>query len=593
MSTTVDTSAPMPPRHGAGRPGFRALWGRARPHRRTIFLAIALGFVGIAVDLAQPLAARTVINAVSDDGSLRNAVLILVGLVVVGAVIGAMHYFLLERTAEGIARDARLSLAGRILRLRLPDVQRFARGDLLSRMSSDTTLLRSATTTGIAGGVNGVLSLVGSLILMAWIDWRLLLVTLTVLIVVLLGVAVIGPRIGAATRRGQEAMGAIAATLERALTAVRTVKANGAEVREHDAIRASADAAYGHGLSVARFTATSSVLAGVGLQVSFLAVLGVGGARVADGALDVGSFIAFLLYLFYLAGPLTELTLATTQLQAGLAAVGRLDEIDALPVEDVSSHDVTTQTTGPPAIAFENVTFRYAPDLPAVLEAVTLELPAGGQTAIVGQSGVGKTTLFGLLERFFVPDTGRVLLDGIDISEVPLGELRAQIGYVEQDAPLVGGTLRDNLVYGAPSASDEQITKVLRLTQLDGMVAHLPNGINSSLGDNGDALSGGQRQRVAIARALMRAPRLLLLDEATSQLDAINEIALRTTIRQVAESCTVVVIAHRRATVAAADQVVVLHDGRVRAVGSHDALVATDAHYRELVASELIGTTLH
>lgn len=571
---------------------WRGLWARARPHRGTISAAIALGIVGIAVDLAQPLAAREVINAIGSDRSLRTAVLVLVGLVVAGAAVSATHYFLLERTAENIARDARLRLTERLLRLRVPDVLRFSRGDLLARLGSDTTLLRGATTTGIAGSINGVLSLIGSLVLMGWIDWRLLLVTLGVLAVALVVVAVIVPRIGVASHRGQEAMAELTATMERALTAMRTVKASGAEEREQAQARAAADAAYGHGLSIAKLTAATAVATDLALQVAFLAVLGVGGARIASESLDVGSFIAFLLYLFYLAGPLTQLALGVTQLQAGTAAAARLMEIENLPVESTGPPGSPSRALGGPTVRIEHVSFRYGDERPMILDDVSLEVPANGQTALVGPSGVGKTTIFGLIERFFSPDAGRILFDGKDIAQMHLTELRGQIGYVEQDAPLVGGTMRENLVYGMPDASDSAIADVLRVAQLEEVVAVLPGGIDAPLGDGGEALSGGQRQRVAIARALLRSPRLLLLDEATSQLDAINEAALRATIARAADTCTVIVIAHRLATVATSDRVVVLHDGRVRAVDTHEALINSDMLYRDLVASEFVPTGL-
>jgi ABC-type multidrug transport system fused ATPase/permease subunit len=568
------------------RIGWGPLWRRARPDRGVILTAIGLGLLGVAVDLAQPIAAREVITIVGEGGSLRGPVLILIALVVVGALIAGVHYFLLERTAEKIARRARVGLGAQLLRLHLPDLQRYGRGELLSRMSSDTTLLRTAATSGIAGGINGVVSLIGSIVLMAIVDWPLLLVTLGVLTVVLVGVVAIVPRIGVATRRAQEAMGTLGSTLERALGGIRTVKASGAEARETALIENAAVGAYGQGVTVARLTAVTTMLAGVGLQIAFLAVLGAGGARVADGSLSVGSLVAFLLYLFYLAGPLTELTLAATQLQTGSAAVARLDEIEMLPVEEVADV-VHPASAPPPPLAFEHVTFRYGPGGPVVLRDLSFTLPGGGLTAIVGGSGGGKTTVFGLLERFYRPEAGRITLNGRDIAGLSLPKLRSEIGYVEQDCPLLAGTLRDNLVYGAPHAGEDEIAHAIRLTALDAFVAELPRGLDTRLGEGGAAVSGGERQRIAIARALLRAPRVLLLDEATSQLDAITERRLRETFELVARSCTVLVIAHRRSTVVNANRVILITDGRC-AVGTHDELHASNDHYRELVQSDLV-----
>jgi len=219
---------------------------------------------------------------------------------------------------------------------------------------------------------------------------------------------------------------------------------------------------------------------------------------------------------------------------------------------------------------------------------VSFTVPPRGMTAFVGPSGAGKTTVFSLIERFYEPDAGRVLVDGRDVRDWPLGELRAAIGYVEQDAPVLSGTLRENLLFGAPDAGDDDLAEVLRTTRLDGQVARLPDGLDTLVGHRGTRLSGGERQRVAIARALLRRPRLLLLDEATSQLDAVNEAALRDTIADAAHTTTVLVVAHRLSTVTMADRIIVIDGGRVRAVGTHAELLASDPLYAELAATQFL-----
>jgi ATP-binding cassette subfamily C protein len=213
------------------------------------------------------------------------------------------------------------------------------------------------------------------------------------------------------------------------------------------------------------------------------------------------------------------------------------------------------------------VHFRYRPELPEARHGLSFSVPPRGMTAFVGPSGAGKTTVFSLIERFYEATSGRVLVDGRDVTDWPLAELRAAIGYVEQDAPVLSGSLRENLLFGAPHASEDELAQVLRITRLDGQVARLPDGLDTLVGHRGTRLSGGERQRVAIARTLLRHPRLLLLDEATSQLDAVNEAALRGTIADTAHTTTVLVVAHRLSTVTMADRIVVIDAGRVRAVG--------------------------
>ena len=571
-------------------PAWPLLLDHVRPHRRALLAGGVLGLLGGSAALAQPLAAKAVIDALADDASLLRPILLLTALVVVGALLSAASLFVLERAAEAVVLRARRRLVGRLLRLRVGELDRLAPGDLLSRVTSDTVLLRTVATSSVVDAVTGLLMLVGAIVLMGVVDLPLLGVTVGVLVVVGGLVVVVLPRIGRAMERSQAAVGEMGSVLERALGALRTVKASGAEEREAAAVDEAADTAYRRGVDVAGLTAVSGVASGLALQVAFLAVLGVGGARVASGALDVSSLVAFLLYLFFLAEPIASLTMGATQLQAGLAAVRRMREVEDLEVEPArpAGAAAIAAAAGPADVVFADVRFRYAEHLPEVLRGVGFTAPARALTAIVGPSGAGKTTLFALLERFYEPEAGTVAVDGRNVGDWPLHELRAALGYVEQDAPILAGTLRENLLLAAPGASDEALRAALARTRLDGLVASLPDGLDTRVGTRGTTLSGGERQRVAIARALLRRPRVLLLDEATSQLDAVNELALRDVVAEVSRTTTVLVVAHRLSTVVAADRIVVLDAGRVRAVGDHNGLVAGDDLYRSLAATQLL-----
>ncbi|MGH9896782.1 MAG: ABC transporter ATP-binding protein, partial [bacterium] len=313
-------------------------------------------------------------------------------------------------------------------------------------------------------------------------------------------------------------------------------------------------------------------LSTVAIQGAFLIVLGVGGARAAAGIMSVADLVAFLLYLFIIVFPLELLFGAISDLQQAIAAAERMQEVLALPTEqpyrqsntDAGTVDQRSWHHEGPVVVFDGVTFGYEPGQP-VLEEVSFCVPRGALTAIVGPSGSGKSTLLALVERFYDPDRGVVRFEGSDITTIDREQLRAHIGYVEQSAPVLAGTLRSNLVYAAPGATEAEIRDVLVRTNLTDMAHRLPAGLETPIAEAGASLSGGQRQRVAIARALLANPSVLLLDEPTSQLDAVNEAAMCLALADGTK--TVIVVANRLATVVNADQIVVLKDGRVQSVG--------------------------
>ncbi|MFD8008828.1 ABC transporter ATP-binding protein [Streptomyces sp. NPDC058955] len=582
MDTGRDTARP------SASPG-RLLLGYVRPHRWTLFAGAVLALVTGATGLALPLVARSLIESLSDGEPITGALLAMSALVLANAALGALGSYVLRRTAESVVLGARRTLSSYLLRLRIAAVDRTEPGDLMARITSDTTLLREVTTDSLVGLGTGGLTLVATLLLMGVVDPVLLAVSLGVILAAGTVIGVIVPRINKAARHAQDAVGAMGATLERVLGALRTVKASGAEQREEQAVHAAAEESWRQSVRAAKWSALAGNTAGLSMQIAFITVLAVGGARVATGAIDVGTLVAFLLYVFYLMSPIQQVVGAVTQYQSGAAALARIQEALRLPAEPPSRPAVLPAAGAEPAaLAFEDVRFRYADDLPYVHHGVTFSVPPRGLTAFVGPSGAGKTTLFSLIERFYDPTDGGITLDGRDLAHWELSELRSVIGYVEQDAPVLSGTLRDNLLLGNADADEGAVLRVLKTTRLDGLVARLPQGLDTLVGHRGTRLSGGERQRVAIARALLRRPRLLLLDEATSQLDAVNEAALRDTVADIARTTTVLVVAHRLSTVTSADRIVVMDAGRVRAVGTHAELVAGDPLYGELAATQFL-----
>jgi ABC-type multidrug transport system fused ATPase/permease subunit len=590
----TDTTAAPPGAASADPPAkapIRRLWAYARQHLRLLIIGGALSFAGGLVGLVQPLIAMDVIDTLSNDESLTRPLLYLTAVVIVGGALGALGPYLMQIAGQDVVLTVRKQLIGRLVRLQVAEVDRLKPGDLVSRLSSDTNLLRTVASTTVIGGVTDAFMILGGIGLMAWLDPILFGTTMAMVALVTVTMLFIMPRIQNATVDSQKALGDMGSLLERIFSAFRTVKASGAENHEIARLEESATIARDKGVKASFWEALAGVVAFLPVNIAFLMVLGVGGARVADGTMEVGTLIGFLLLLFYLMGPISGLVASLSQLQTGLAAIHRVEEVAILDSEDPAATPAAMDDAtrgGPAQVAFEDVTFRYAEDLPFVHHGVTFASSGRGLTALVGPSGAGKTTVFSLIERFYPVTTGSVRVDGVDVRDWPLEELRGLIGYVEQDAPVLDGTLRENLVMAAPDATDEDLAEVVKTARLTEMVTKLPEGLDSRIGYRGTTLSGGERQRVAIARALLRKPRLLLLDEATSQLDAANEAALKQVMLDAAERTNVLVVAHRLSTVTSADQIVVFDAGLVRAVGTHAELVAEDELYRDLAASQLL-----
>jgi ABC-type multidrug transport system fused ATPase/permease subunit len=586
------------------RVGLRALLPYLREHRRTLAVVAVLSLVSAGASLAQPALVRTVLDAITAHRPVAAGVGLLVGLLLVGAVVGGLRDFLLQRTAEGLVLSTRRRLAGHLLRLPIVEYDRRRTGDLLSRVGADTTLLRAVVTSGLFEIVSGAVMVIGATVAMLVLDPLLFGVALVGLGLGLSVAITVSRRVRGLSEQAQARLGEMTSAVERAISAARTIRASGAEQREAEGVGRSATEAYEAGMRVARLQALVEPASMAAIQGAFLLVLGVGGARVAAGAISVGDLVAFILFLFFLVMPLGQALRAYTQLQTGLGALQRIEEILALPGE--SAHDVvpsdhpitafdrkrTPQPAGHDAVAFEHVSFGYpgSGETPGseVLHDVSFRVPRGTRTALVGPSGAGKSTLLALVERFYEVTGGVLRVDGTDVRDLPRDALRRRLGYVEQEAPVLAGTLRDNLLLTAPGADDARLLAALAEVNLAALAERTPQGLDAQVGEGGVLLSGGERQRLAIARTLLSGAPILLLDEPTSNLDARNEAALREAIGAAAQQRTLIVVAHRLSTVVDSDQIVVLDEGRVVATGPHEVLLETSPLYRELAAHQLL-----
>ncbi len=593
------------------RASFRELVPYLTEHKVLLGVAIVLSLVTAALSLAQPAVVSQVIMTVEAGDPLGGLAWLLVLLVVGNGAVGAVQHYLLQRAGTSVVFSSRRNLIRRMLRLPISEFDTRRTGDLVSRVGSDTTLLYAVLTQGLVDALGGAVVFVGALIGMAIIDPVLLGATVAVIALAIALVGGLSGRIRVASREQQEKVGDVAAGVQRAIAAIRTVRAANATERESAAIEREAKAAWGAGIRVAKVSALVVPVPSIAMNTSFLVVLGVGGFRVASGAITIASLVAFILFLFLMIAPLGSAFGAVTSVNQALGALGRIQEIMRIPAEDETDAavDAAPPVETDAAIRFDDVRFAYpdaarlsdsdddgAADGDAadagtereVLHGVSFSVPRGSRVALVGPSGAGKSPILALIERFYHPSSGVVRVDGVDVRALPREELRARIGYVEQDAPVLAGSIRDNLTLGTPDASDEECIAVLRTVNLGEVLDRDPAGLDAAVGEDGVMLSGGERQRLAIARALLAAPPILLLDEATASLDGVNEQLLREAIDAVAAERTLLVIAHRLSTVVDSDAIVVLDHGRVAGVGTHSELVASTPLYRDLAKHQLL-----
>jgi ATP-binding cassette subfamily B protein len=648
---TAGSERPAPRGRGRTRRGkqegpratFRQLLPYLFEHKATIAVVIVLSVLSAGASLVQPLLVGQVITRVENNLDLGLLVWALVAFVILGSLISGYQHYLLQRTGTAVVYSSRRRLIARILHLPISEFDARRTGDLVSRVGSDTTLLYAALTQGLADSIGNALLFAGALVAMAIIDPVLLGIIVLVIGVSVVGVVTLSGRIRTASTEQQEKVGELASGVERAVGSIRTVRASGATDREITTVTAQATGAFEVGVRIAKVSALVVPIAGIALQVSLLVVIGLGGFRVATGALTIASLVTFIMFLFMLIAPLGSFFGAITSVNQALGALGRIQEVLDLPAEAqddaaiaarVRESDAVTPGDAAAAIEFRDVRFRYPENVVAarrkaesealavlesahvdtsvialgdgvaadgqpeaaasldsdadVLRGVSFTVPRGARVALVGPSGAGKSTTLALIERFYDPTGGAILLGGDDVRTLDRDVLRAQLGYVEQDAPTLAGTIGDNLRLASPEATDAECEEVLRAVNLGEVLDRNPLGIDAPVGESGVMLSGGERQRLAIARALLAAPPILLLDESTSSLDGLNEQRMRDAIDAVAAGRTLIVIAHRLSTVVDSDHIVVMDHGRVVGQGTHSELVQTTPLYRDLARYQLL-----
>lgn len=553
-----------------------------------MLLGLVFGIGSAGAGLALPMSIKSVLDTLGTDTEIMNVIWPTLGLVVAAALLGYGQGVLLGRLGERVVFTARAGMINRLLGAKTAALSRHSSGELVARVTSDSTLLRRATASSMVQLVRSVIMLLGSVVLMLVLSPLLLLVTAGGITAIFVLVGVLMPKLGQANAQAQDAVGRLGGTLDSVLRAIKTVKASRSEARESQRVVQEAQEAAVQGVRASVIQTLSGVVAGAGSQLAIMIVLAIGAWQISEDVITVSVLVAFLLYALQLVDPVTNTIDAVAELQGGMAAAARIAEIEQIETEFDSPDAVAVPASRAPAIVeFRNVTATYDLSKPPVIQNLDMAIPRYGHTAIVGPSGAGKTTVFTLLLRFLDVNGGDLLVEGVPVRRWSLDQLRDKIVYVEQDTPLLPGSLRYNLSYFKQDATDGDIWQALRMVRLDQKFAAVQGALDTDLAAT--TMSGGERQRIALARALVARPEILLLDEATAQLDGITEAAVQDCIKAAGETGAVVTIAHRLSTVIDAKSIIVMEKGRARAAGTHQELMARDELYRDLIAALKIG----
>ena len=569
---------------------FGRLLGFLRPYRWSLGVSIVLAAASQAASLGLVRVTQGVIDQAirpQDRHLLWILVGVVIGLGTLKALLMVGRRFISGRQALGVEYDMRNALYGHLLRLSFGFYDRHQTGQLMSRATVDLQGVRFFLGYGLIFFAQNLFTILGATAIMLWTDWRLSLIAFAITPVLII-LAYRYSRVSHPVLRDvQQKLADVATVAEENIVGVHVVKSFAQEEQEQAKFEQRSQAVFQRTVDANRQRSIYVPVLSFIPLVAQAAVLLVGGRMVVQNQLTVGEFFAFNLYVSMLIMPLRMLGMWIGQSQRATASGERIFQILDEPEEIAERPEATELPPGEGRIRFDGVAFGYDPERP-VLEDIDLEIEPGQNIAVIGHTGSGKTTLTALVPRFYDVTSGRLEIDGIDVRDVELSSLRRAIAVISQDPFLFSTTVRENIAFGAPDATDEEVEHAARLAQAHEFVAELPQGYDTVIGERGITLSGGQRQRIAIARAIVTNPRILILDDATASVDATTEARIRLGLREAMQGRTTLIIAHRLSTISLADEIVVLDHGRIAARGTQGELAETSLVYREIHEHGLI-----
>ncbi|OQR56889.1 ABC transporter ATP-binding protein [Bacillus sp. CDB3] len=562
---------------------IKKMWKITNPSKIHFISGLVLSIVSSVISLIIPLLIKDIMDELSKGISFGLIIQISI-LLILEIIFSAFSLYLLSKVGEEIVKNLRDRLWDKLLKLPVKYYNDNKSGEMVSRITSDTTAIVNIISSEIVDLITSCITLILSLIILFTLDVPMTLVLILVVPITLFIVIPLGEKVYDLSFQEQNKMSQLTAYLSQTLSEIKLVKSYNTELKEAENGKKHFEFLYKNGIKRAKINSILTPVLGTFTTIVLIGVIGFGAWRVDQGLISSGELVAFLLYLFQIMSPFIQMNHFLTSFQEAKGSMKRLFEI----LEEEEEVQVVTKTCigSPTQLEFKNVSFKYD-EKENVIEDISFKIKKGTLTALVGPSGSGKSTVFSLIERFYDPTNGDILLDDVSYKNIHVEEWRQKFSYVSQDTPIFSGTIRDNILYGQnEKVTDDILVEIATFANAHEFIGSLSDGYNTQVGERGNQLSGGQKQRIAIARALMRGTDFLLLDEATANLDSDSEKQVQKAINTLIHKQTTFVIAHRLSTIINADQIIVLEDGRITGFGTHDELLSNHEYYQRAIKQQ-------
>ena len=559
---------------------FMGLMNQTKVNKGMFIAGIALSFFGMIGSLIVPLLTQSFIDDFNTEMFTAGIAAVIIALFLISAVLDGFAYYILAKVGQTIIMRLRELVWDKFLKLPVKYFDATKSGESVSRLVNDTAIIKNLITSHFPQVINGTLSIIGAVIILFILDWRMSLIMFIAVPISIVIILPLGRRMGRISKQLQDETASFTGTSQETLSEVRLMKSFNGEEYERQTGQKGINVLYKYGMKEAVINALLSPIMSTVMMLVIILIIAYGGLRVADGTMTIGTMVAFLLYLFQIIMPMTMFAMFFTELNKALGATERI--IKTLDMDDEpDAGTLSENTVNFNSLEFENVSFGYIEDTP-VIQDISFRAEPDQKVAFVGPSGSGKSTIFSLIERYYEIDSGRILIDGSNITDIPLYDLRKNIGYVAQESAIVSGTIRDNITYGLNEGeyTEEGIRKAIERSYASEFIEELDAGMDTEVGERGIKLSGGQRQRIGIARAFLKDPEILMLDEATASLDSRSERFVQEALDELMEGRTVLVIAHRLSTIINSDNIFFIEDGHLTGSGTHAELMDTHDMYK-------------